>query len=183
MLKKVQDAIRKDFAYVFSVIQYPEFPRWTCTIFLRIHWNQWFGNHCIRALHYKLPILGFRFGDFTISQIRITFHRKKWWKFRNQDSCYKCTSLGTTSFTQQYTEAIKIIGEFKPEKAYLTHLSHQAGKYEDLIRKLPDGIEPDMTAWWSISRGYQQLHGKNQGGISRYVWIAVRPVCKIRGND
>ena len=39
-------------------------------------------------------------------------------------------------------EAIKVIEEIKPEKAYLTHLSHQAGMYEDMMKMLPSGIEP-----------------------------------------
>ncbi|TSA34050.1 MAG: MBL fold metallo-hydrolase [Porphyromonadaceae bacterium] len=142
--KRVQDSIRKNFAYVFSMIQYPGIPQMNLH---QISPGSFEINGLkiitIRAFHYKLPILGFRFGDFTyisdtnyippeqmakISGTRILVLNALRWE----------AHLSHNSIP----EAIKLIQEIKPERTYLTHLSHQAGKYEDLIKELPAGVEP-----------------------------------------
>ena len=40
-----------------------------------------------------------------------------------------------------FAEALKVIEEIKPEKAYLTHISHQLGLHADVSKELPDGVE------------------------------------------
>ncbi len=37
-------------------------------------------------------------------------------------------------------EALQLIAELKPEKAYLTHLSHQMGKHVDIEKELPANV-------------------------------------------
>jgi phosphoribosyl 1,2-cyclic phosphate phosphodiesterase len=142
--KRVQEAIHKDFAYVFSVIQYPGTPQMALH---QIEPGQLVINGlevmAIRAMHYRLPVLGFRFGDFTyisdtnhiapaemekIAGTRVLVINALRWE----------AHLSHNSIP----EAIKIVEQIKPEKAYLTHLSHQAGTYSELMEKLPDGIEP-----------------------------------------
>jgi phosphoribosyl 1,2-cyclic phosphate phosphodiesterase len=142
--KRVQDAIRKDFAYVFSVIQYPGIPQMNLhhisTGSIEINGMEIIG---IRALHYKLPILGFRFGDFTYISDTNYIPSEEMAKIRGT----KVLVLNALRWEAHLShnsipEAVKIIQEINPEKAYLTHLSHQAGKYVDLIKQLPEGIEP-----------------------------------------
>jgi phosphoribosyl 1,2-cyclic phosphate phosphodiesterase len=38
------------------------------------------------------------------------------------------------------SEALEILNEIKPEKAYLTHISHFLGKYETVKQKLPNWV-------------------------------------------
>ena len=38
-------------------------------------------------------------------------------------------------------EAIAIIKEIQPEKAYLTHISHLMGRHDDVSKELPDNVE------------------------------------------
>ena len=38
------------------------------------------------------------------------------------------------------SEALAIIALVKPERAYLTHLSHLMGTHEDTLKKLPDNV-------------------------------------------
>ena len=38
-------------------------------------------------------------------------------------------------------EAIALINEVKPEKAYLTHISHLMGLHEDVEKELPENIK------------------------------------------
>lgn len=142
--KRVHDSIRKDFAYVFSIIQYPGIPQ------MDLHQIsagpikiQGLEIIAIRAMHYKLPILGFRFGDFTYISDTNYISRDEMAKV----SGTRVLVLNALRWEAHLShnsinEAIRIIHEIQPEKAYLTHLSHQAGTYENLIRELPTGIEP-----------------------------------------
>jgi phosphoribosyl 1,2-cyclic phosphate phosphodiesterase len=38
------------------------------------------------------------------------------------------------------SEALEIISRVKPERAYLTHMSHGIGLYAEAQVKLPDGV-------------------------------------------
>jgi phosphoribosyl 1,2-cyclic phosphate phosphodiesterase len=38
-------------------------------------------------------------------------------------------------------EAVELLEELKPEHAYLTHISHQLGKHEDVNNELPAFIK------------------------------------------
>ena len=38
-------------------------------------------------------------------------------------------------------EALALIDEVKPDFAYLTHLSHQFGKHEDMEKTLPSNVK------------------------------------------
>ena len=35
---------------------------------------------------------------------------------------------------------LELIKELKPKKTYLTHISHQLGKYEDVKKELPENV-------------------------------------------
>ena len=37
-------------------------------------------------------------------------------------------------------EAVAIINRIRPERAYLTHMSHDIGLYEEAQAKLPEGV-------------------------------------------
>ncbi len=41
-------------------------------------------------------------------------------------------------------EALALIADLKPEKAYLTHISHKLGKHRDVKKELPENVE---LAW------------------------------------
>jgi phosphoribosyl 1,2-cyclic phosphate phosphodiesterase len=97
----------------------------------------------IRALHYKLPILGFRFGDFTYISDANYIAPEEMEKIKGTRVLVINALRWEVHLSHNsIPEAILLIQEIKPEKAYLTHMSHQAGKYEDLIKNLPAGVEP-----------------------------------------
>ena len=39
------------------------------------------------------------------------------------------------------SDALDVINNVKPHKAYLTHLSHDMGSHEEVSQKLPQGVE------------------------------------------
>ncbi|MEA1898903.1 MAG: MBL fold metallo-hydrolase [Bacteroidota bacterium] len=97
----------------------------------------------IRLMHYKLPILGFRFGDIsyiTDASYISDEERKKLIGSRYLIVNALRREKHPTHFNLQ--EALQLIEEIKPEKAYLTHISHQMGLYSDILKDLPDSVIP-----------------------------------------
>ena len=39
-----------------------------------------------------------------------------------------------------FDEALELVARIKPKKAYLTHISHQLGKHEDVTLELPENV-------------------------------------------
>ena len=52
-------------------------------------------------------------------------------------------ALRKTEHISHFTleEALAIIKEIQPEKAYLTHISHLMGRHDDVNKELPDNVE------------------------------------------
>ena len=97
----------------------------------------------IRLMHYKLPILGFRFGDIsyiTDASYISDEERKKLVGTRYLIVNALRREKHPTHFNLQ--EALQLIEEINPEKAYLTHISHQMGLYSDILKDLPDSVIP-----------------------------------------
>jgi phosphoribosyl 1,2-cyclic phosphate phosphodiesterase len=142
--KRVQESIRKDFAYVFAVIQYPGTPQMNLHT---IH-NE---NFCfdgttiipIRAYHYKLPILGFRFGDISYITDANSIPDQEIDKIKGSKILI-INALRWEPHMSHFSipEVLKLIEKLSPEKVYLTHLSHQAGTHADLLQRLPADVEP-----------------------------------------
>ena len=40
-----------------------------------------------------------------------------------------------------FQEAIELVNELKPRRAYFSHISHQLGLYEDVAKELPPHIQ------------------------------------------
>jgi len=142
--QRVLNTIHTDFAYVFSVIQYPGIPQMNLNPIEpgNIEING-ITISAIRSLHYKLPILGYRFGDFTYISDSNYIPKEEMEKIAGT----KILVINALRWEQHLShnsipDAIRLIEEIKPEKAYLTHLSHQAGTQEEMLKKLPKGIEP-----------------------------------------
>lgn len=97
----------------------------------------------IRLMHYNLPILGFRFGDLsyiTDASYISDKERKKLAGSRYLIVNALRREKHPTHFNLQ--EALQLIEEVQPEKAYLTHISHQMGLYSDILKDLPDSVIP-----------------------------------------
>lgn len=140
--ERVQKALRKEYSYVFSEYQYPGIPK------MRL-------NHIpedsftikdvvvqpIRVFHYRLPVFGFRVGNFAyITDANYIPESSKeklvGVKYLVINALRKEKHISHFSLR----EAIDLIMEISPKKAYLTHISHQMGKYADVSKELPSGI-------------------------------------------
>lgn len=140
--EKVVEAIKREFAYSFAVDKYPGVP----DIHLHKIKNESFyiDNQLIipiQVMHLKLPIFGYRINDFTyITDANFISDKEK-------EKIYGTKTLVINALRKKkhishfnLEEAINFINEIKPEKAYLTHISHHMGFYHKIKTELPDNI-------------------------------------------
>jgi len=140
--ERVQIAIRRIFDYVFANFKYPGIPQ----MHLHLIENTPFtidGLEIIpiRGYHYKLPVFGFRFGKIAYVTDVNRLEDAELDKLRGLDVLV-INALRKEVHISHYnlSQALEIIAEVKPEKAYLTHLSHQMGFHNEVQQELPENV-------------------------------------------
>jgi phosphoribosyl 1,2-cyclic phosphate phosphodiesterase len=96
----------------------------------------------IEVLHYRMPVLGFRIGGFVyITDASVIPEDQK-------DRIAGCDILVLNALRREkhishftLEEAISMVRELKPGKAYFTHVSHQLGLYREVAEELPEDIQ------------------------------------------
>jgi phosphoribosyl 1,2-cyclic phosphate phosphodiesterase len=90
----------------------------------------------------KMPVLGFRMGDFTYitDANRIEDAEKE--KIRGS-SVLVLNALRKEKHISHFNlqEAVELVKELEVPRAYFTHISHQLGLHEIINNELPQGIE------------------------------------------
>ena len=137
-----QDALKKEFSYIFSEFKCPGIP----DINLFDIGNEPFIIGDIPVIpftvwHLKMPVLGFRFGDFTY----ITDANRIDEAEKAMISGSKTIVLNALRHEKHIShfnlqEAVDLVQELNIPQAYFTHISHQLGKHEDINPILPPGI-------------------------------------------
>ncbi len=139
---RVQEAIKRIFSYVFANFKYPGVPK------MRLHHihNQTFTIDGvefipIRCFHHKLPVYGFRVGDLTYITDTNFIPAEELEKIKGSRILI-INSLRKEKHISHFNleEALEIINLIKPEKAYLTHLSHDFGKHSIIESELPENV-------------------------------------------
>lgn len=95
----------------------------------------------IKVLHGKLPIYGFRFGDYAYITDAKTVPPTEIHKLKG----IKVLTVNALRIKQHHGhftlgEALKFIQTINPEKAYLTHISHLLGFHEKVESELPENV-------------------------------------------
>lgn len=140
---RVQEALKREFAYIFSVFKYPGIPE----INLHLLENKLtviggLDFLPIEVMHYKLPVFGFRINDFTyITDANYISDTEK--EKIKGSKVLVLNALRREPHVSHYTleQAIQLVKELKPEKVYFTHISHQLGLHADVQKELPSGTE------------------------------------------
>ncbi|MGI6572933.1 MAG: MBL fold metallo-hydrolase [Fermentimonas sp.] len=95
----------------------------------------------IRVMHYKLPILGFRIGDFAYLTDVKTIPEGELEKLRGLDVLVISALRKTEHFSHQTLgEALAVIRAIDPGTAYLTHISHELGLHGEVQEELPETV-------------------------------------------
>jgi len=140
---QVQTAIKTSFPYIFSKTDYPGLPKIN---FHTINSHEAFtiGDICLQpilVMHHKLPVLGFRIGDFTYITDANYISAEEKEKIKNS-RVLVLNALRRKPHISHFTlnEALKMIKELNPDLAYLTHLSHQLEVHKKVEKELPSGV-------------------------------------------
>jgi phosphoribosyl 1,2-cyclic phosphate phosphodiesterase len=139
----VHEQLKREYSYVFTEKQYPGIPQMELITIENSNFQVDQLNIIpIQVMHYKLPVFGFRIGDFTyitdanyISEIEI--EKLKGTKILVLNALQKSPHISHFTFD----EAIELIEKIKPEKAFLTHISHKLGLHNEVDKELPPYIK------------------------------------------
>ena len=141
--KKVQDELKQDYYYVFAENKYPGVPEMelhTITPYEEFSIGS-LAFMPIRAMHLKLPVVGFKTGNLAYITDANFLDDKAIENLKNLDVLV-INSLRRNKHISHFSlsESLEIIKCLKPKKAYLTHISHQMGFYSELQKELPEGV-------------------------------------------
>jgi phosphoribosyl 1,2-cyclic phosphate phosphodiesterase len=141
--KMALEGVKNEIPYAFHQLKYPGIPK--------VNLHEVFSEPFvigdipvipISVWHYKMPVLGFRFGNFTYitDANRIDENEKK--KIKGSEILV-LNALRNEPHISHFTlqEAIALVKELSIPKAYFTHISHQLGLHKTVNAVLPEGIE------------------------------------------
>jgi phosphoribosyl 1,2-cyclic phosphate phosphodiesterase len=141
--KRVQDALKKEFSYIFAHHKYPGIPQ--LDLFE-------IGHHPfevagvpfipIEVMHFQLPVLGFRIADFTYITDAKTVTELEKAKIKGT-KVLVINALQQEKHISHFTleEALAFAQEIGAEKTYFTHISHRLGTHHKISELLPAGVE------------------------------------------
>jgi phosphoribosyl 1,2-cyclic phosphate phosphodiesterase len=132
------EALKREFVYAFAEKKYPGIPN----INMHTITNETFmvGDIPVTPIlvyHLQMPVLGFRFGNFTYitDANRIDDDEKQ--KIIGSDTLVLNALRKKTHISHfSLEEAVDLVNEMKIPNAYFTHISHQLGSHEEINNEL-----------------------------------------------
>ena len=141
--EETREGVYKDFSYAFTAFRYPGVPE--------INYHVLDGTPFyiddilitpVPVMHYKMPVLGFRIGNFayitdakTIPETSIKL--LKGVEYLVINALRKENHLSHFNLT----EALAIIKQVGPKQAFLTHIGHQMGLASEVAKELPLNVK------------------------------------------
>ena len=141
-----EEAIRRDFYYAFSDTKYPGIPQLELnTITMDRFWVGDIQVTPILVWHLKMPVLGYRFGNFTYITDANRIDEAEKNKIRGSEVLV-LNALRKKQHLSHFSldEAIAMVQELGIPQGYFTHISHQLGKHQEVQEEMPEGIS---LAW------------------------------------
>jgi phosphoribosyl 1,2-cyclic phosphate phosphodiesterase len=138
---RVLQQLKQEFAYIFADKKYPGVPR------VSLHPIErddapfdvlGIAVQPLRAMHHRLPVLGFRIGGFCYLTDANHIGPETREQLRGADVIV-LNALRREQHISHFTlaEALEILEELQPKRAYLTHISHQLGRHQEVEAELP----------------------------------------------
>lgn len=170
--KYVEESLRMEYGYAFAEQKYPGAPEWhvhnidSRPFIVRcggpteiLSWESGKGYSYstvnldeeiktaeiipVRGMHYKLPVLGYRFGKIAYCTDMNYIPEEEFGKLHDLDHfVINCVKHGKHISHYSLEEAVEVAQRVGAKHTWLTHLSHQLPAYEELAAQLPDGILP-----------------------------------------
>lgn len=138
-----QQALMREFPYVFTEQKYPGIPEININTIDQSPFM--IGDIPVIPIlvwHLKMPVFGYRFGDFTYITDANRIEEEEKNKIKGS-KLLVLNALRKEKHISHFTleESIQLIQELKIPNAYLTHISHQLGLTSNISKELPTGIE------------------------------------------
>ena len=135
-------AVRREYYYAFADDKYPGTPEFDMNPITTKPFV--IGDIPVTPVlvwHLKMPVLGFRFGKFTYITDANFIDETEKDKIKGSEIVV-LNALRKEKHVSHFNlqEAIDLVTELGIPIAYLTHISHQLGKHEEVEAELPKGI-------------------------------------------
>ena len=143
----VLESLKKEYYYVFQEKPYPGAPEMDIHLITSLPFDiEGTPVIPIRAMHYKLPILGFRFGDCAYLTDANYIPDSEFEKLQGLD-LFVLNTVKRGHHISHYAleEAIDICRRVGARRSYLTHLSHMLPRHAELTQELaalPFSLQP-----------------------------------------
>jgi phosphoribosyl 1,2-cyclic phosphate phosphodiesterase len=137
-----EEAVRRDFYYAFADTKYPGIPELNLnTISVEPFMVGDIPVIPVLVWHLKMPVLGFRFGNFTYITDANRIEEAEKVKIRGSEVLV-LNALRKQKHISHFTleEAIEMVQELKVPVGYFTHISHQLGLHAVIESELPENI-------------------------------------------
>ena len=137
-----EEAIKREFAYAFSDKKYLGLPNLNLnTIDDKPFYIGDIPVIPILVWHLKMPVLGFRFGNFTYITDANKIDDEEKEKIKGSQAMV-LNALRKEKHISHFTldEAVAMVQELAVPAGYFTHISHQLGRHEQINETLPLGI-------------------------------------------
>ena len=174
--KYVEDALRMEYSYAFAEKKYPGAPEWHVhnidenpfmihaggpyEVLVWEHGKGYIRSVAgsddpvksveiipIRGMHYKLPVLGFRFGNIAYCTDMNYIPEEEFEKLQGLDHfIINCVKYGKHVSHYSIEEAVEVANKVGARQTWLTHLSHQLPPHATLAASLPHTSNPPTTA-------------------------------------
>ena len=138
----VLEQIQREYAYIFSGKKYPGVPMVeTFVIDDRPFQIEGIQITPIPVMHYKLPVLGFRIGDFTYIT-DANFIPEESIELIRGTEILVLNALQKEAHISHFTldEAVAIAKRIGARQTYFTHISHRLGQHAQIDEELSEGI-------------------------------------------
>lgn len=140
--QEVIDSINQEFPYILHEKRFFGAPQLNFIVIDNIPFNiDEVKITPVEVLHHKLKVFGFRIMDFTyITDASFIDEEEK--KKIHGSKVLVINALRKSKHISHFSleEAIELIKEINPQKAYITHLSHFMGLHENIQAMLPDNV-------------------------------------------
>ncbi len=139
---RVISELTREYSYVFNDHKYPGIPEFK---FHKIDGQPFdiMGINIvpIRVYHYKLPIYGFRIGDLTyITDANFIPEEEKEKIIGTKYIVINALRMQKHISHYSLPEALELISQLSPRKAFITHIGHQMGFHKDVSMSLPENV-------------------------------------------
>lgn len=138
----VLDQLKMEYSYAFAKDAYPGIPRLALNVIDKAPFSvNGISVIPLPVMHLKLPVLGFRFGNFSYITDANFISEETIERLEGTETLV-LNALQIQPHVSHFNlaEAVKMANKIQPQKTYFTHISHKLGLHSNVEKNLPKGI-------------------------------------------